>query len=228
MQATPSTEVATPSMIEVAHRFCAAAREGRVVSDDQVRARDLMSWFGATRTAARGAIGILRREGLLVPDLRGRLVLRLPTRAEVREIMALRMTLEPLFFEIAIQRLSDADLELMRDSVTKLRTAIVDGGWDVDRAASTTFNGLARMTQCSMLLRMISDLQHDSRRYRALLEDPHSTPISARESDHLDEMWGAVLSRDVDTARRLHRTAVEMLGSWVLERLPESSAETDR
>lgn len=210
---------------EVARRFCAAAREGRVVSGAHVRMRDLMSWFGATRVAAQGAIAILRRQGLLVPDLRGRLLLRLPTRDEVREIMALRVALETLVLEIGIERLSDAELERMHTSVTRLRTVIVDGHWDVDRAVNAAFNGLARVTRSPMLLRMISDLHHDSRSYRALLEDLLATSTSVHEADHLEQMWHAVEARDVAAACRLHRTHIERLAEWVLERLPETAQE---
>jgi DNA-binding GntR family transcriptional regulator len=223
--ASSSTSTSTLSMSEVARRFCAAAREGRVLPGDQVRTRDLMVRLGATRAAAQGAIAILRRQGLLVPDSRGRLLLRLPTRAEVREIMALRVTLETLVLELGMERLSDADLERMHTSVTRLRSAIVDSRWDVDRAVSTAFNGIARVTRSPMLLRMISDLHHESRSYRALLEDLLAASTSVREADHLEEMWRAVASRDVAAACRLHRTHIELLGEWVVERLPETALE---
>ncbi len=218
--------VAAPAVSEVARRFCAAAREGRVVPGAHVRMRDLMSWFGATRVVAQGAVAVLRRQGLLVPDLRGRLLLRLPTRAEVREIMALRIALETLVLEIGVERLSDADLERMHISVVRLRTSIVDSRWDVDRAVTAAFNGLARVTRSPMLLRMIADLHHDSRSYRALLEDLLAASTSVREAEHLEQMWDAVAARDVSAACRLHRTHVELLAAWVLERLPETGADS--
>ncbi|MBO0707122.1 MAG: GntR family transcriptional regulator, partial [Candidatus Dormibacteraeota bacterium] len=171
----------------------------------------------------QGTIAILRRQGLLVPDLRGRLVLRLPTRSDVREIMALRIALETLVLEIGIERLGDADLERMRASIIRLRTAIVDSRWDMDRAVTTAFNTLARVTRSPMLLRMISDLHHESRSYRALLEDLLVASTNIREADHLEEMWRAVAARDVTAACRLHRTHIELLGEWVLERLPNGA-----
>jgi len=225
MEAFTSTPANSPSVSEVARRFCAAAREGRVLPGDHVRVSDLVSRLGATRAGAQGAIAILRRQGLLVPDPRGRLLLRLPTRAEVREIMVLRIALETLVLELGMQRLSDADLERMHSSVMRLRTAIVDSRWDVDRAVSTAFNGLARVTRSPMLLRMISDLHHESRSYRALLEDLLAASTSVREADHLEEMWRAVAARDVAAACRLHRTHIELLGEWVLERLPETAPD---
>jgi DNA-binding GntR family transcriptional regulator len=227
MEVTATTASDAPlAMSEVARRFCAAAREGRVPSGAHVRIRDLMSWFGATRVAAQGAIAILRRQGLLVPDLRGRLLVRLPTRAEVREIMALRVSLETLVLEIGMERLSDTDLERMHTSVMRLRTAIVDSRWDVDRAVNTAFNGLARVTRSPMLLRMISDLHHDSRSYRALVEELLVASTSVREADHLEQMWQAVAARDVTAACRLHRSHIELLGAWVVERLPDSTPDS--
>lgn len=211
------------SVTEVARGFCADAREGRVAPGAHVRMRDLMTSYGASRAVAQGAIAILRRQGLLVPDLRGRLLLRLPTRADVREIMALRIALETLVLEIGIQRLSDADLVRMQASIGRLRTAIVDSRWDMDRAVSTAFNSLARVTRSPMLLRMIADLHHESRSYRALLEDLLAASTSVREADHLEEMWRAVAARDVAGACRLHRHHIERLAAWVLERLPEGS-----
>lgn len=208
---------------EVARQFCADAREGRIAPGAHVRMRDLMASYEASRAAAQGAITILRRQGLLVPDLRGRLVLRLPKRSEVREIMALRIALETLVLEIGIQKLSNGDLERMRVSIVRLRTAIVDSRWDMDRAVSTAFNSVARVTRSPMLLRMIADLHHESRSYRALLEDLLAASTSIREADHLEEMWRAVAARDVDGACRLHRTHIERLGEWVLERLPETT-----
>lgn len=226
MEVSTSAAPAAPlEMPEVARRFCAAAREGRVAPGDQVRMRDLMVWFGATRVAAQGAIATLRRQGLLVPDLRGRLVLRLPTRAEVRELMALRVALETLVLEIGIERLSDADLERMHASVMRLRTAIVDSRWDVDRAVTTAFNGLSRVTRSPLLLRMVSDLHHDSRSYRALVEDLLAASTSVREADHLEQMWRAVAARDVGAACRLHRAHIEVLAAWVLERLPDTTPD---
>jgi DNA-binding GntR family transcriptional regulator len=226
MEGTASTAPAASLAIsEVARRFCAAAREGRIATGDQVRLRDLMAWFGAARVAAQGAIAILRRQGLLVPDLRGRLLVRLPTRSEVREIMALRVALETLVLEIGIERLGDVDLERMHSSVIRLRTEIVDSRWDVDRAVTTAFNGLARVTRSPLLLRMISDLHHDSRSYRALVEDLLAASTSVHEADHLEQMWRAVAARDVAGACRLHRTHIEVLGAWVIERLPDSPRE---
>ncbi|MBO0706636.1 MAG: GntR family transcriptional regulator [Candidatus Dormibacteraeota bacterium] len=210
-------------MTEVARRFCADARKGRMAPDAHVRVRDLMESYGASRAAAQGTIAILRRQGLLVPDLRGRLMLRLPTRSDVREIMALRIALETLVLEIGVERLSDADLERMRASIVRLRTAIVDSRWDMDRAVTTAFNTLARVTRSPMLLRMISDLHHESRSYRALLEDLLGASTNIREADHLEEMWRAVAARDVTAACRLHRTHIELLGEWVLERLPNGT-----
>ncbi len=189
-----------------------------------VRMRDLMASYGASRTAAQGAIAILRRQGLLVPDLRGRLLLRLPTRSEVREILALRIALELLILEIGITRLSDADLQRMGASILRLRTAIVDSRWDMDRAVSTAFNSLGRVTRSPMVLRMIAELHHESRSYRALLEDLLAASTSIREANHLEEMWRAVAARDVAAACRLHRNHIERLGEWVLERLPEASS----
>jgi DNA-binding GntR family transcriptional regulator len=226
MEGTASTAPAASLAIsEVARRFCEAAREGRIATGDQVRLRDLMAWFGAARVAAQGAIAILRRQGLLVPDLRGRLLVRLPTRSEVREIMALRVALETLVLEIGIERLGDVDLERMHSSVIRLRTEIVDSRWDVDRAVTTAFNGLARVTRSPLLLRMISDLHHDSRSYRALVEDLLAASTSVHEADHLEQMWRAVAARDVAGACRLHRTHIEVLGAWVIERLPDSPRE---
>lgn len=223
VQAPTSASGAPLSVTEVARRFCADAREGRIAPDAHVRMRDLMESYGASRAAAQGTIAILRRQGLLVPDLRGRLVLRLPTRSDVREIMALRIALETLVLEIGIERLGDADLERMRASILRLRTAIVDSRWDMDRAVTTAFNTLARVTRSPMLLRMISDLHHESRSYRALLEDLLVASTNIREADHLEEMWRAVAARDVTAACRLHRTHIELLGEWVLERLPNGA-----
>lgn len=210
-------------MTEVAREFCAGAREGRIAPGAQVRMRDLMASYGASRAAAQGAITILRRQGLLVPDLRGRLILRLPARSDVREILALRIALETLVLQIGIEKLSNIDLERMRVSIIRLRTAIVDSRWDMDRAVSTAFNSLARVTRSPMLLRMISDLHHESRSYRALLEDLLAASTNVREADHLEDMWRAVAVRDVEGACRLHSTHIERLGEWVLERLPETT-----
>lgn len=185
--------------------------------------REVMAAYGASRATAQGAIAVLRRQGLLVPDLRGRLMLRLPTRSEVREIMALRIALETLVLEIGIEKLKDADLERMHASIARLRTAMVDSRWDMDRAIVAAFNNLARVTRSPMLLRMIADLHHQSRSYRALLEDLLAGSTGIREAEHLEEMWCAVAARDVAGARRLHRTHIEQLGEWVLERLPDGT-----
>lgn len=218
---TPAPAAVALSVTEVARRFCADAREGRLPPTAQVRIRDLMAMYGTTRAAAQGAIAILRRQGLLVPDPRGRLMLRLPTRSEVREIMALRIALETLVLEIGVERLSDADLARMRASIARLRTAIVDSRWETDRAVFAAFNSLARVTRSPMVLRMIADLHHESRSYRALLEDLLAASTSVREADHLEEMWHAIAARDVAGVCRLHRTHIEKLGEWVLERLPD-------
>lgn len=211
------------SVTEIARRFCADARLGRITPDAHVRIRELMASYGATRATAQSVIAILRRQGLLVPDVRGRLILRLPTRSDVREIMALRIALETLVLEVGVERLSDADLKRMHASIVRLRTAIVDSRWDMDRAVSAAFNTVARVTRSPMLLRMIADLHHDSRSYRALLEDLLDVSTSIREADHLEELWQAMAARDVAGACRLHRTHIERLGEWVLERLPEGT-----
>lgn len=221
VSASPSAP-APPSTSEVARRFCADAREGRVAAGAQVRMRDLMATYGTSRAAAQGAIAILRRQGLLVPDLRRRLVLRVPTRSEVREIMALRAALETLALELAMERLDEPDLERLYEAMVRLRAAIVDSRWQIDRADTSAFNRLARAIRSPMLLRMIAGLHYDSRSFQALLADLRPSSSAAAEGDHLEEMRRALISRDVATACRLHRAHIERRAAWVTERLPET------
>lgn len=212
------------SVSDVVRGFCVAAREGRVPDGQPVRQRDLMSLCGASRARAQSAMAILRHQGLLVPDLRGRLLLRLPRRSEVWEIYTLRIALEGLVLEVSMERLSDADLDRIHGFFIRLRNAIREGRWDIDRAERVAFKGLARITGWPMLVRMVSDLNHDIRSCRLLLADLLATPAAVREGDHLDGLWQAVRSRDVATVHRLHRTTIERRAAWVLERLPESAS----
>lgn len=219
--ATPSLP-APPSLSEVVRAFCVAAREGRVPDGSPVRQRDLMSLCGASRARAQSALAILRHQGLLVPDFRGRLLLRLPRPAEVSEIYALRIALEGLILEVSIERLSDADLDRIQGVFIRLRNAIREGRWDADRAETVAFNGLARIIRWPMLVRMASDLNHDLSSSRLLLGDLLAMPSAVREGDHTDELWHLVRTRDTSAVHRLLRTHLERRAAWVLERLPES------
>jgi DNA-binding GntR family transcriptional regulator len=122
-----------------------------------------------------------------------------------------------------MERLSDAELERMHASVNRLRAAVVDARWDIDRPVTAAFNNVARITGSPMPLRMMADLHEQSRSYRALLEDRMARPTPIREGEHLDDMWRAVAARDVATVRRLHRVHLEKVAEWVVGQLPESA-----
>lgn len=213
-----------PSVAAVVRDFCVDAREGRIPDGTHVRQRDLMSLHGATRATAQSAIAIIRHQGLLVPDFRGRLRLRLPRRSELREIYALRIALEQLILQVMLEREHEVDLNQTRVFFASLSSAIAEGRWDVDRAESLAFNRLARASGWPMLVRMVGDLQHDLRPTRLLLDDLMQAPTTARTSANLGGMWQAVANRDVATACGILRTHIEEWEAWVLERLPETTA----
>lgn len=223
-QMTSASAPAPPSVSDVVREFCVAAREGRVPDGAQVRQRDLMSLCGASRARAQSAIAILRHRGLLLPDFHGQLRLRLPRRAEVADIYALRIALESLILEVSMERLSSADLDRIQGFFNRLRTAIRERHWDIDRVETIAFNGLARTVRWPMLVRMVSDLNHDLAGCQLLLGDLLATSNGVGEGEHLDDLWRAVRSGDAPTVQHLLRTHLERRAAWVLEHLPDTPA----
>lgn len=99
-----------------------AISSGQISPGTRLIETELSEALAVSRGTLREALRHLVQEGLVVADERGRLLVRALTKAEVREIFAVRGTLEALAAETLCELPSRAELvRELRESIDRLR-----------------------------------------------------------------------------------------------------------
>ena len=102
---------------------------GRIPEGTKLTEREVATLLGISRIPARDALMVLENEGLVISKSNGRYVIEL-TEKDVREIHALRWTLEKLAVELAAQNVTDKTKSMLLDALRSLEA--VGAGGDVN------------------------------------------------------------------------------------------------
>ena len=113
MEAGFISPVDAPTLQEIVYRRLRdAIAAGELHQRDRVGLRELAQMLGVSTTPVREALRRLEAEGLVVVERGTGIQIRHLTPAAVREIVEMRMRLETMVMEDAMEHLTDADLQL--------------------------------------------------------------------------------------------------------------------
>jgi DNA-binding GntR family transcriptional regulator len=112
---------------QVAEALRQAILRGDLRPGERIRELHLARELGVSQTPVREAFAALAQEGLVVRVAhRGTFVSRLHAR-ELRELLTLRAVLDAFSARLAAERVTDADLELLRSLLERMRAAELAG-----------------------------------------------------------------------------------------------------
>jgi DNA-binding GntR family transcriptional regulator len=108
---------------EVGDHLREAILQGRFRPGERLREAELAAMLEVSRGPVREALARLEHEGLVITRRnRGASVVRL-TREDEEEVRSLRLVIERLAVQLAVQHATEADIDALKDEIDRLRGA---------------------------------------------------------------------------------------------------------
>lgn len=187
-------------------------QRGQLVPGTRLRQSELAQRFGVSTTPVREALAFLQAEGLVrIDPHRGAIVYR-PAAEDVRAAFEIRIALEALAVELAVERLPDSELDDLQRLIDEMRRVEDPSAWVElnDQFHLALYNAAGN----PRLVEMIQSLRESSRYYIQMFVARHLRTHSA--DDEHQEILDAVRARRAPAAvramkRHLGRTARDVL-----------------
>ncbi|WP_432990230.1 GntR family transcriptional regulator [Dactylosporangium sp. CA-233914] len=115
-----------PAVVDIAVWVALAIIQGQLRPGQDLNSVDLASRFGTSRTPVREALALLESEGLVEMRARRRPRVPLFSLEQIREIFFVRAELLAALAEVAVERVSEHDIALLRSIMEVLRQCAAD------------------------------------------------------------------------------------------------------
>lgn len=211
----------TPTLAE---RAAGILREeiitGILAPGSRIKAEKVAERLDMSPIPVREALQSLASSGLLV--LQPRRGYRVPeiSEADLLDTYRLRIVLDPMAVELAVPRLSDAELAEIEGAYHSLVAAYEEGDWAAHLVHHRRFHhGIYAACGSPWLLRFINMLWQSSERYQRL-SIAHRGGIVERSEEHR-RILVACQQRDAAGAARLAREHLELTPQSVMRLLPD-------
>lgn len=198
-----------------------AVINGELPGGTQLDERTLSKEIGVSRTPLRGAISQLVREGLVeYYPYRGNFV-KAWTKKEIEDLFEVRMALEALAVRLAIPKLSNEDIEHLRQILTDVEVALRDEDLEEFGEADARFHRfISQKTTNDALISMLDRMSLQLKMIRALAnQDPNVVERTLHERPRI---LAALETRDADAAARLMREHIDGVRQAVIDQLDEA------
>jgi DNA-binding GntR family transcriptional regulator len=185
-------------------------------------------------TPLREAIRRLSSEGLITMDTHRDSKVADMSAAEARELLEVRLSLEPSATELAAYRRTDADIALMRAAAEKLLPVTRVWGEDAIIAHRDFHRAVYIASHNATLIKLLDDLWDKSDRYRRIgLELPDGDEPRTIDLNQHHQILELVTAGDGPSAAELARTHIAnsltaSVTGALEERENESSPDLDR
>jgi DNA-binding GntR family transcriptional regulator len=183
--------------------------ENRLESDTLLTELAIAADFSVSRAPAREALKRLAALGFVRPLRRvGYLVTNVSV-ADLDEIFAVRLALEPLATELAVGRLTETDgaiLEKLAEGVLRIDAAVEDRGRLITKLNADFHREIARIGGNRRLEQAIARLVDELERVMHMLA--YSTSVGSLLREH-SELLAMIRSGDARQARDLMRKQLE-------------------
>jgi DNA-binding GntR family transcriptional regulator len=177
--------------------------------------------IGISTTPLREALRRLKSEGLVELDAHRDARVTELTAEEGRDLLEVRMSLDPLAAGLAAERRGSADLREMRDALAELRPLPDDPG-PADLAAHRHFHAAVyTASRNEILIGTLDALWDKADRYRRFgLQDPRDQAERDRKAAEHQALLDRVADRDAAGAAEVMRQHIETsLGAKAASRL---------
>lgn len=203
---------------EVYNRLREAIVTGYLKPGARVIERELTDKLGVSRTPIREALKLLEQEFLVVGYPHKGYFVRCPTFEETSQAYELRREIEGFSAQLAAERATDEELELMAEAIHKSREALQCGDLPQMLLHNNEFHRLMVMSaRNSFLLQELNRLWA----YVNVMRGHYwvSTNRPANSQQEHEEILSALCRRDGATARRLNEAHIERAWQLLCEKL---------
>ncbi|MHC6593949.1 GntR family transcriptional regulator [Arthrobacter sp. C152] len=160
-------------------------------------------------TPLREAIRRLSSEGLIIMDTHRDSRVASMSAAEARELLEVRLSLEPSATELAAYRRTDADIQAMRAAAEKLLPVTRVWGEDAITAHRDFHRAVYTASHNTTLIKLLDDLWDKSDRYRRIgLELPSGDEPRTIDLNQHHQILELVTAGDGPGAAELARTHI--------------------
>lgn len=197
-------------------RLADALMKGRFAPDARLTIRELAQSLGTSVTPVRDAILRLIQDDALVQKSAREVRVPVITAERYREIRMIRLKLEGLAARETVLRAGPADIERLRDLISRNEQAIADRNWSEALELNQTFHfALADIAGLPLLRGILHRLWLQMGPLIAEAYEPGGRVMI----DHHHELLGAVKAADADAAERAIASDISDAADIILERL---------
>jgi len=220
----------TPGLVD----RLAAAIQSRVLSGEiptgaRLRQETLASQFGVSRTPVREALRKLQSSGLVTVEPNRGAIVNGPSARDIREAYAVRAELEGFAAELAVSRIRDEQLQLLRETEELFRHSIqgvigerrrgVERDWSTEsewERANNLFHQVIQEAAANrQLLTAIAHLHQSFPRHLTWSALSQSTHLLEENIEQHHRILAAIETRDAAEARRAMAEHVRAAGELV-------------
>ena len=201
-----------------------AIRDGILPPGERLMEIPLAEELGVSRTPIREAIRILEQEGLVVMiPRRGTYVADMSLK-DVTEVFELRSILEELAAELAAERITNEEIEVLEQHLVEIGNYMNENNLDKVVQADILFHEiLYKASRNDRLVEMIHNLREQTLRFRTL--SMSQTGRLAKTWDEHRQLVEAISDRDIERARQIARIHMEESEKTLLEGMQLKSHE---
>lgn len=182
---------------------------GGLAPGSRVSQYELADKMQMSITPLREAIRRLSSEGLVIMDTHRDSRVADVSASEARELLEVRLSLEPSATELAAQRRTEADLVAMRTAAEKLLPVTRVWGEDAITAHRDFHRAVYTASHNASMIKLLDDLWDKSDRYRRLgLELPSGDEPRTIDLNQHHQILELVAARDGPGAAELARTHI--------------------
>jgi DNA-binding GntR family transcriptional regulator len=190
---------------------------GKLAGGARLSEPELAKWFRTSRAPVREALRRLQQGGLVTIEPRRGASVKVPTRAEVEDMLAVREALEGMAARLAAERASDDDVARLRDCVQRLKT----GKRKASASKADFHDVLIRAARNEALQELMRGSMNMFRMLRSI-----SSRMEGRSGESGGEheaILRAIEARDADAAEAQSRSHVRHVRETLLGALDRGS-----
>ncbi|MDV7340575.1 GntR family transcriptional regulator [Terasakiella sp. A23] len=212
---TPKVPIAEQAYAELKRRIL----ENELPTGHQLMEGEVADLLEISRTPAREAMMRLETEGLVEVRPRHGMKVKPVSVSDMKEIYALLTGLESTAaWQAAMRDHTDEEIQALRDSVDQMDEALKAQDLDAWANADATFHRLlVEMSGNQRLIELVSRFIDQSHRVRKLTLRLRPMPAQSNE-DH-SNVVDAIVAKNAEEARRIHRIHREKAGFLLVELL---------
>lgn len=201
-----------------------AILKGELEPGERLMEIQLAKKLGVSRTPIREAIRMLELEGLvLMIPRKGAEVARISAK-NMQDVLEVRTSLEELAIELACRRMSEEDLEKLKEAEKKFITAIAGGdSLKIAESDEAFHDVLYNATGNEKLVQILNNLREQMYRYR--LEYIRDSGSWERLKNEHAAIIAAMEKRDIPSARAAVREHIGNQEKAILEIIREREKE---